>query len=125
MGAPSAAVVDMWQLLTIQIFLVTAADARNCFAWAVGLTLWLRDRRFFPNFDAAIYASLYGHFVREMHKTIPPSFLEDRRKQGFESGHGLSLISVINIGVLRDVIIISPEARFQNFRFWCGECSSG
>src|SRR6266566_8819121 len=73
MGAPSAAVVDMWQLLTIQIFLVTAADARNCFAWAVGLTLWLRDRRFFPNFDAAIYASLSGHFVREMHKTIPPS----------------------------------------------------
>ncbi len=75
MGAPSAAVVDMWQLLTIQIFLVTAADARNCFAWAVGLTLWLRDRRFFPNFDAAIYASLSGHFVREMHKTIPPSWL--------------------------------------------------
>ena len=93
MGPPSAAVVDMWQLLTIQIFLVTAADARNCFAWAVGLTLWLRDRCFFPNLDAAIYASLYGHFVREMHKTIPPSFLEDRRKQGFESAHGLSQIA--------------------------------
>src|SRR5438034_11463990 len=60
MGAPSAAVVDMWRLLTIQIFLVTAADARNCFAWAVGLTLWLRDRRFFPNFDAAIYPVCLG-----------------------------------------------------------------